>query len=126
MAEKSLVSNIKKGLAINPGEGETHPANPHMVTSLKPVSDYASQSLMYPTIDMSKLSQEQQDEINFYISQIQRLEKEHRQIRTQSVKTISSQYEKQRKTIEMEHFFKECVKASEKEIMKSHEISQLN
>ena len=75
---------------------------------------------------MSKLSVDQQEEINFYISQIHRLEKDHKQIKTESIKSISKQYEKQRKAIELEEFFRECVKSCEKDILKSHEISQLS
>jgi hypothetical protein len=42
------------------------------------------------------------------------------------VNVLTNAYEKQRKGIEMEEFFRDCVKSCEKEIMKSHEMSQLS
>jgi hypothetical protein len=38
---------------------------------------------------MSKLTPDQQEEINFYISQINRQEKDYKEIKTSSVKKIS-------------------------------------
>jgi len=39
---------------------------------------------------------------------------------------LQNTYQKQKRGIELEEFFKECIKASEKEILKSHEMSQLS
>ena len=113
------MSNIKQGFNLAQD-------NPVDLSSDIQHSLYNMQTLQHPQIVLTKLTPDQQEEIQFYISQIQRLEKDYRYIKTNSIKNISQQYEKQRKAIEMEEFFRECLKASEKDILKSHEISQLN
>lgn len=47
-------------------------------------------------------------------------------MKTESIKTVQKHQEKQRKIVELEEFFKECIRSCEKDILKSHEISQLN
>lgn len=73
----------------------------------KPIqSQYSSSNLVYPYVDMNKLTPDQQEEIQFYMSQIQRLDRDYKQTKTQSIKSVSQQYEKERKGIESEEFFK--------------------
>lgn len=124
IAEKSLISNIRKGMSLHPVAEKSQIEKTDMLASSQVYgkgyqSKYNVQHLQHPQIDMDKLNLEQQEEIQFYISQIQNLEHEHKQIKTDSIKDFSKQYEKQRKAHESEEFFKEYVKACEKHILKS-------
>eukprot|EP00347_Sterkiella_histriomuscorum_P024300 403331608 len=123
VAEKSLISNIKRGMNLNE-KGN----NDHQISTINAniQSQYTVANLKHPQVDMTRLSVDQQEEVAYYISQIARLDTEHRNLKTSSIKTVSKQFDKQRKAIELEEFFRDCIKACEKDILKSHEISQLN
>ena len=75
IAEKSLVSNIKKGLSLHERPSSLPAADAEWKSS------YNVQELAHPQVNMGRLSEEQQEEISFYISQIQRLEQDCRQIK---------------------------------------------
>lgn len=129
LAEKSLVSNIRRGLNIN---DKSYPDQQQQV-AMAPLANnntrqsiYTIQNLQHPQVDFSKLTADQQEEISFYISQIQRLDRDNQALKHVSIKSVQKQFEKQRKAVELEEFFRECIKACEKDILKSHEISQLN
>ena len=69
------------------------------------------------------LSGEQQKEVSTYQDEIKRGEKEIRQLLNQ-VKA-KSKYSKVMDQTSLLEFFNECIKASEKEILRSHELTQL-
>jgi len=90
-------------------------------------SVYTAQNLSYPQqVDFARLSQDEAEEIEFYMNKIDNFEREHKDMQTHSIKLLQNTYHKQKRIIELEEFFKQCIVACEKEIMKSHEMSQLS
>jgi hypothetical protein len=57
----------------------------------------------------------------YYMSQVERLDKDFKQLHSHHLKTGAMDNEKQRRAREAEELFKEAVKACERDIMKAHE-----
>ena len=67
----------------------------------------------------------QQEEIGHYMREIDKLVKECDTCKTNTTSNIGKHYEKIRKNVDLDEFFRDCVKACEKDILRSHELAQL-
>lgn len=67
--------------------------------------------LGHPEVDMSKLTPKQRADIEAKIKEIRVLQKEQIYIKKEGLKQTGQQYEKQRKNLELEEFYEQCLKA---------------
>lgn len=74
---------------------------------------------------MQQLPVPQQEDLLYYLQQIERLDKDFKGLKNEYVKTGAIDNERQRRAREAEELFKESIKACEKDIMKAHETGTI-
>ena len=72
---------------------------------------------------MSKLTPIQRAEVHKMINQLKNLQKEGTSLKKQGFRQAQHVYDKQRKNIEMQEFYEDCLKSCSKEIVRIHETN---
>jgi len=75
----------------------------------------------YPEVDFGKLNPIQYQEIEAEIAQVKALQKETISLKKKGFVHAKNVYEAQRKCIEMQEFYEDCLKSCSKEIVRIHE-----
>ena len=70
---------------------------------------------------MARLNPEQRADIQEQIEEIKALQRESIQLKKQGFSAAKNVYESQRKCVETEEFYDECLKSCSKEIVRIHE-----
>jgi len=90
LAERSLISNLRKGMNL-PVQTLTQSRS---VAQLHQ-SVYTAQNLSYPQqVDFTRLSADEAEEVEFYMSKIDSLERDHKHMETHSIKLLQNTYHK--------------------------------
>ena len=80
----------------------------------------------YPEVDMSMLTAEQRAEIEGEIKHIKALQRDTIELKKQGFTSSKNIYEAQRKCVETQEFYEDCLKACSKEIVRIHESLQIS
>jgi len=80
----------------------------------------------HPDVDMARLNPEQRAEIEHEIEEIKALQRDSIQLKKQGFNAAKNVYESQRKCVETEEFYDDCLKSCSKEIVRIHESLQIS
>ena len=80
----------------------------------------------HPDVDMTKLTPEQRAYIEAEIREIKALQRESITLKKQGFVTSKAVYEAQRKCVETQEFYEDCLKACSKDIVRIHESLQIS